>query len=615
MLCFCEIDIDFGYIELTVCSAHGWYILPHTDHMHTAFLNGYSQNIVAFSLVVILALLVFTRIRPWVVFLGTSGILYLSGVMSVDGVMKGYTNPSLLVLVLLYVISIPLERTALLRGITAKIVCPSERRSILRLSVFSGIFSAVVNNTAVVASMLSPLKKQSQIDASKLLLPLSYASIIGGTLTLIGTSTNLIVNGFVQQYGYPSLGFFDFTLIGLPVFVCSLLAIVAIAPKALRAKSQRSVGAAQEYFLERKVTAGSKLDGRTVQDNGLRQLEKMFLIEVIREHKVMAPVGPQEVLKEGDILVFTGDLSELALLDGFHGLEPVEGADQVLRDNLVEVIVSPSSSLIDRTIKEVDFRAKFDAAVVAVRRGDQRLGGGLGRLMLQAGDSLVLAVGDDFLRRQNLAADFIVVGDVDSNRVLSRVEEAALLTGFVAIVGLGATGFVPLLKGLVVLVALLMLARILSKDDLKARFPFELIVVVASALGLAQAMFDTGLAETISQWVGNYLSGLSPLLALMGVFAIAWILTELITNNAAAAIMFPLAIAVSSQWELGYPPFVMAVAFGASASFLSPYGYQTNLMVYTAGNYRVSDYLRLGGPVLVMYSVVSVTMIALIYGV
>lgn len=578
-------------------------------------LHDYGQSFVALNLLAILGVLVFTRIRPWVVFLGSSGVLYLSGVVSIDGVMKGYTNPSLLVLVLLYLISMPLERTALLRRITAQVLCRNERQSVFRLGLFSGLFSAVVNNTAVVASMLSPLKKQTQIDASKLLLPLSYASIIGGTLTLIGTSTNLIVNGFVQQYGYPSLGFFDFTLIGVPAFIGCLLVIVAISPRALRAQSQRTNGAVQEYFLERKIAPGSKLEGRTVQDNGLRQLEKMFLIEVIRGNSVLAPVGPQEVLHEGDVLVFTGDLSELALLDEFHGLEPVEGIDQALRENLVEVIVSPSASLLERTIKQVDFRAKFDAAVVAVRRGDQRLAGGLGKLVLQAGDTLVLAVGDDFLRRQNIAADFIVVGDVDSSKALSRVEETALLAGFIAIVGLGATGFVPLLKGLVVLVALLMLGRIISKDDLKARFPFELVVVVASALGLAQAMFDTGLADSVSQWAGSYLSGLSPVMALIGVFVIAWLLTELITNNAAAAIMFPLAIAVSSQWDLGYAPFVMAVAFGASASFLSPYGYQTNLMVYTAGNYRVSDYLRLGGPVLLAYAALVLTMITLVYGV
>lgn len=576
-------------------------------------LDEYAQWFVALNVLTILALLVFTRIRPWVAFVGSSGLLYLSDVLTLEGVLQGYTNPSLLVLTLLYLISVPLERTTLLRKITSLVVSQSERQSVFRLGVFSGLFSAVVNNTAVVASMLAPLKKQRKVDASKLLLPLSYASIIGGTLTLIGTSTNLIVNGFVQQYGYPSLGFFDFTLIGLPAFFCSLIVLVVLSPKVLKTRKETKSSAVQEYFLERRVAEGSLLAGKTVQQNGLRQLEKMFLIEVIREHKVMAPVSPQEVIHAGDVLVFSGDLSELALLDSFDGLKAMDSFDQAVRENLIEVIVSPTSGLVERTIKQVDFRAKFDAAVVAVRRGDQRLAGGLGQLKLQSGDALVLAVGDDFSRRRSVGADFIVVGDVDSDRVLSRRAEYSLLAGFAVIVGLGATGFVPLLKGLVVLVALLLLGRIITKDDLRTRFPFELAVVIASALALAKAMFDTGLADSISLWAGSYLSSLSPLMALVAVFIISWLLTEMITNNAAAAIMFPLAIAVSSQWSADYMPFVMAVAFGASASFLSPYGYQTNLMVYTAGNYRISDYVKLGAPVLLVYAVTTLMMISIVY--
>jgi len=578
-------------------------------------LGEFDQLFVALNIGAVLGLLVLTRMRPWVVFLCSSSVLYLSGILSLDGVLQGYTNPSLLVLVLLYLVSIPLERTSLLRGITGLITGGSEARSVFRLSLFSGLFSAFVNNTAVVASMLGPIKRQSAIDASKLLLPLSYASVIGGTLTLIGTSTNLIVNGFVQQHGYPSLGFFDFTLIGVPVFFCCLLVLVFVAPRVLKVRGGDKTSTVQEYFLERRVAEGSTLDGCTVQDNGLRQLEKMFLIEVIRGHQVMAPVAPHEIIQAGDVLVFSGDLLALDLLDDFDGLQTLESFDQQVRDNLVEVIISPTSSLVERTIKQVDFRAKFDAAVVAVRRGDQRLGGGLGKLKLQAGDALVLAVGEDFVRHRNIGSDFILVGEVESSRALSRPVELAMLLGFGAIVGLGATGFVPLLKGLLVLLALLMVFKVISKEDIKVRFPFELVVVIGSALALAQAMFQTGLADNISGLAGEYLSGLTPFMALVGVFVLSWLLTEMITNNAAAAIMFPLAIAVSSQWSADYIPFVMAVAFGASASFLSPYGYQTNLMVYTAGNYRISDYLKLGGPVLLVYGSSVLLMISIIYGV
>ncbi len=600
------LDAKFeAFASMLIRSLRGCWIL----------FGDYDQLFVALNVLAILGVLVFTRIKPWIVFVSSVAVLYLTGVLSLESALHGYTNPSLLVLVLLYLVSLPLEKTQLLRKMTGAITSGSETGSVFRLGLFSAVFSSFVNNTAVVASMLGPLKRQTAIDASKLLLPLSYASIIGGTLTLIGTSTNLIVNGFVIDHGFPALGFFDFTLIGAPVFVCCLAALVFVAPRVLKPRDNSEQATIREYFLERIVLPGSALHGRTVQENGLRQLEQMFLIEVVRDHKVLAPVSPNEVILEHDILVFSGDLLALNVLDDFDGLRSMETFDSQVRENLVEVIVSPSSGLVGRTIKQVDFRAKFDAAVVAVRRGDQRLKGGLGALALRAGDALVLAVGDDFTRRRNITADFIMVGDVGTHKTLSSGKEAGLLTGFVAIIALGASGFVPLLKGLVVFIALLMLFKVITKEDLKARFPFALAVVIASALGLAQAIFQTGLADTISGFAGEYLSGLTPFAALVGVFVLSWLLTEMVTNNAAAAIMFPLAIAVSSQWGADYMPFVMAVAFGASASFLSPFGYQTNLMVYTAGNYRISDYLKLGGPILVVYSVSALTMISIIYGV
>lgn len=578
-------------------------------------LGDYAGLFVALNLVAIVVLLVATKLRPWVIFICTGGLLYLTGVLSLDEFLAGFTNPSLLVLVLLYLVSIPLERTSLLRRAITAVTSGSNQGSVFRLGVFSATLSAFVNNTAVVAAMLGPIKKQVAIHPSKLLLPLSYASILGGTLTLIGTSTNLIVNGFVLQAGLPPIGFFDFTMIGLPVFVGCLTVMVLLSPKLLPKRSIKQDGVSQEYFLERKVAAGSQLIGLSVQDNGLRQLEKIFLIEVIRQHKILAPVNPQEVLREGDVLVFAGDLSAIELLDDFDGLHALDEFDQTVRQNLIEVIVSPTSGLLRKTIKQVDFRAKFDAAVVAIRRGDQKLGGGLGQLKLQAGDSLVLAVGDDFDRRREIMADFIRVGGVETNRSLSKPKECAVFLGFAAIVILGISGFVPLVKGLMIFMGILILAEIVTKEEIKARFPLELVIVIGCALGLAQAIFQTGLADLVSQFAGNYLSSLSPIAALIGVFVLTWLMTELVTNNAAAAIMFPLAMAISSQWGDDYMPFVMAVAFGASASFLSPYGYQTNLMVYTAGNYRVVDYLKFGLPVLVVYGSIALTMISIVYGV
>ena len=573
----------------------------------------YNQAFVAINVIAILAVLVLTRVRPWIPFVISSCVLHLAGVTSLETMLQGYTNPSLLALLLLYLVSIPLERTQLLRGITAKIIRKSEIQSTFLLGLFSGLFSGIVNNTAVVASLLGPIKRQTTLNASKLLLPLSYASILGGTLTLIGTSTNLIINGFVIDHELEALRFFDFTLIGAPVFSICLILLVIISPKVLKGAEVRKEEVVQEYFLERRIGAESSLNGRTVEDNGLRNLSRMFLIEVIRGKKVIGPVSPQEVLQQGDVLVFTGDLAAIDVLDEFDGLETLENFDPVVRDNLKEVIISPTSTLVGRNIKQADFRSRFNAAVVAVRRGGLRLGGGLGELELHAGDALVLAAGSDFGKRQNVSADFIMVGGVETNRVLEPLKEYGLTASFAIIVILGATGFVPLVKGLIVLTAVMLFTKIVSVEDIRSRFPLELMLVIGSALSLAQAMFQTGLADTISLLAGEYLAGVSLFASLAGVFFLSWLLTEMVTNNAAAAIMFPIAIAISSQWGADYMPFVMAVAFGASASFLSPVGYQTNLMVFTAGNYRVADYLKLGVPILVVYSISTLGMISLIY--
>jgi di/tricarboxylate transporter len=570
---------------------------------------------VALDLIFIVGFLVFTRIKPWKIFLASSVALYLFNILPLEEVLLGYTNSSLLVLILLLLASLPLERTSLIQSMTKIVLQGSARGSILRLSVFSGFLSAFINNTAVVASMLGPLKRQTSMPASKLLLPLSYASILGGTLTLIGTSTNLIVNGFVIQNGYEPLHFFDFTLIGLPVFVGCLIVLSLLANRVLPDEEIEAEGVSQGYFIERRLEKNSPLIGRSVIDNGLRQLERMFLVEVIRKNQVMAPVNPQEILCEDDVLVFTGDVSAIELLNSFKGLIPVDEIDQALRENLIGTIISPSSSLVGRSIKEVDFRSRFDAAVVAVRRGDQRLKGGLGVLVLQAGDALVLAVGDDFNRRSDIASNFIIVGGIDTHKPLSLAKEWFVFGGFAAIVALGATGFVPLIKGLVVFTMMMLATKIISTDDVRSRFPIQLLVVIGGALSLSNAMFSSGLAEYIGLIIGQSLSGLTPIGALIGVFVMTWLFTELVTNNAAAAIMFPLAMAVSSQWGDNYMPFVMAVAFAASASFISPYGYQTNLMVYTAGNYRISDYFKLGLPILLTYSCIALTMITIIYDV
>lgn len=580
----------------------------------TEFFGSSEPLLVTVVLMSVLGALIFSRYRPHTIFSLAVLLLFIADILTLEQFLFNYVNPSLLSLVLLLLLSSVLERSGVFNALASGILQGDLRNVLLRLGLVSGFASAFLNNTAVVATLMGPLRKQSGLLASRILLPLSYASILGGMLTLVGTSTNLIVNGFIEQLGLASFQFFDFTQVGLPVFLLSLLVLVFVSSRFLPSHAVAGeVEEAVDYFIERRVSAGSALSGRTVLENGLRQLQSMFLVEVVRDSQVISPVGPKERVQEGDVLVFSGDPAALELLDRIDGLEGEENHRDLLRHNLVEVVVSPSSVLIGHRIKDSDFRARFNAAIVAVRRGEQKIRGGVGNLRLRAGDSLLLAVGEDFRTRRNLQRNFVTVGGVEHSVELPTASAVAAVAGFAGVILLAALGWVSLLKGLLILLTVLLLCGAMRVEELRQRFPFELLLIVGGALGLAQAMQHTGVAQQLAEGIDYLFSGAGMYGVYVGIFVLAWLLTELVTNNAAAALVFPLAYAAAGQWGVSPYPFFMAVAFGASASFLSPYGYQTNLMVFSAGQYRLRDYVKVGLPVLLIYSLSAVTMIPVVF--
>lgn len=570
--------------------------------------------IVLITLLGVVGALISARVRPLKVFTIAAIVLFVSNILSLSALSSNYVNPSLLTLILLLLLSVVLEKTVLLAWIAKQVVRGGLKSILFRLGLLSGFASAFLNNTAVVAALIGPLGQQSGMLTSRLLLPLSYASILGGMLTLIGTSTNLIVNSFVSQAQLEPFGFFDFSLIGGAVFVVCLFVLVFVSSRLLPVHPlQNGKRDVSEYFIERVVGRASLLIGKSVADNGLRNLEKLYLVDVIREAQVISPVGPDEILRAGDVLVFSGDPGAISLLERFDGLEAHDNHKDLIRSNLVEVVISPSSVLLGQSLKTADFRARFDAAVVAVRRGESRLQGGIGRLKLRAGDSLILAVGSDFKGRDNLARNFVVVGGVDERSSLDVWPSIGVVGGFLIAIGLAAVGVLSFFKSLLILMVLFVFARLISFDELRRRFPFELVLVIGGALGLAQAMVNTGVAHDIAAIVNGLFSEFGVYGAYVGVFLVTWLLTELVTNNAAAALVFPIALSVAEQWGVSPYPFFMAVAFGASASFLSPYGYQTNLMVFSVGRYSIRDYFRAGAPILLAYSITAILMIPVVF--
>ena len=552
-----------------------------------------------------------TRINAAWLFTGAIATSYLTGLIDLESMLVNYANPSLITLVLLILVSIAIEKTTLVKKLAHSMAQGSLAKAVIKLGLSTAFLSSFTNNTAVVASLITTVKESKTHAPSKLLLPLSYTAILGGTLTLIGTSTNLIVNGFAVEAGMAPLGFFDFTLVGLAVLSVGLLTIT-IMLKYLPDNGKNN-DEVVPFYLEGKVEPSSKLVGRTVEENGLRDLKDLFLAEIIRGERRICAVTPQQEILAGDVLLFVGDINSVPLLQRFDGLKIVHDKHEKDVEHLVEVVVSQSSRFLGKTIKEIRFREQVHAAIIAIRRGHDRLQGGIGQVELQAGDSLILAPSSDFYALPNLKREFVYISGLDLQTHLSRNKSNTVLASFATVVGLSIFGVVPLVKGLIVLLAALVVLGTIKVPEMKRRFPIELVAIVGSAIGLAKLMIETGLAAEISSSLLWLLGDFGPYGAFIAIFVMTVIFTELITNNAAAALSFPVAYALASGFDVSPLPFVMAVAFGASASFISPFGYQTNLMVYSAGNYRIRDYVTMGLPLSLIYSATVLTVIPFVF--
>ncbi|MGL4711114.1 MAG: SLC13 family permease [Shewanella sp.] len=567
--------------------------------------------LLAMILLGLVAGLISGRINPAALFLFAFLLCYLFGMVALDTALTSFTNIGLVTLVLLVLAATALEKTSLLGKLSQVIGNSSLSMTMAKLGFSTALLSSFTNNTAVVASLIGVVRRNQAHAPAKLLLPLNYAAILGGTLTLIGTSTNLIVNSFVENAGLPALGFFEFTPVAIVIVVAGMLLLILLA-NLLPDRREESAEEALPYLLEAHVAKGSSLVGRSVLDNKLRALKKLYLVELERSGICICPVPPQLVLQADDVLRFSGAVESVELLHPFEGLDWF-GKHQAKGQKLVEAVLAPSSSLVGSSLKEVRFREQFDAAVMAIRRGNHPLKGGLGDIILQPGDVLLLTPGDGFSNSAKLSLEFAAISGLDLNVRLDSRRGRWVLLGFAATIVLSITEVLPLAKGLVLLLLSYFAIGAVTLAELKRRFPLELVVIVGSALGLANLMMSTGLADNLAQGLLSVINGYGVFGAFVGVYLMTLIMTELVTNNAAAALAFPIAYAIALHYGVDARPFIMAVVFGASASFISPYGYQTNLMVFNAGHYRFSDFVRLGLPLSVLYSLIVILMVPIMF--
>jgi di/tricarboxylate transporter len=580
--------------------------------------------IVSIVLVFIIVSLYREIVGPAFTFLIGVIVLGIFGIVTPREILSGLANEQIVVILLLLLLGDIIRKTDVIDSIFDRIFrrTYTYKGFLLKMTLLVGGFSAFLNNTPLVAIMMpyvNSWSKRQEMPPSKLLIPLSYAAILGGCATLIGTSTNLIVNGMVIDEliipGLEPLELFDFTLVGLPMLLVGGLFMLLFANRLLPSRKDvvsEFTGKPREYLVQAQIRSNSNLAGKTIEEAGLRNLPGLYLVEIIRGEQQMLAVSPGEILDAGDILVFAGDTDSIAeMINSDTGLvlTQVGMFSKKVYTEVVEVVISHNSTLISKTVKEAGFRGKYDAAILAVHRNGERIEGKIGTVKLKAGDVLLLLVGDDFAKRSADTLDFYLLNRIREFRKLPWYKILVLFGGAATAILLAAFGVLSLFMGLMILMILIQIFRIASPKDIPKSIDYNLAMIIVLSLALGTAMIKTGMAEIIARFFIRILIPLGPYGLLAGIFLITNLLASYITNKAAAAIIFPISVTMALEQGLPVTPFILIVAFGAAANFITPIGYQTNLMVYGPGGYNFRDYMKIGLPLTVLYLAGSVLLL------
>jgi di/tricarboxylate transporter len=575
--------------------------------------------------VLILAGLVASVASPSVLAFSGVVVLLLLGVIDASEALSGFSNPAPFTVGALFVVARAISKTGAIRPFTQSLMGQTghTRRPMLRMLAPTTVASAFMNNIPLVAMMIPEVTSWARkrgSDASRFLLPLSYGAIFGGTLTLIGTSTNLVVAGQMEDFGLEPFSFFELGRIGLPIAVIGVVTLVAFSPRLLervRSPAATLAEAERDFSIDMTIAAAGPLDGTTVEDGGLRHLSGVFLASVDRGDSIVAPARPNTVLRGGDRLRFVGRIDQVLDLQGIKGLEHADQAHirelSVPGASYFTVAIGHDSPLVGMSLREAGFRSKYQAAVVAIHRAGVRLDAKLGDVMLRPGDALIVLTDSGFGRRWQNRADFLVIsalGDEIEPVAPGRWRTLVVLGAMIVV---AATGLLPILHAALTAALLMIALRVLTPEEARQALDLDVLGVIAAAFGLATSVEVSGLADAISDGLISSMGRFGEFGVMLGVVLATVVITELVTNNAAALLMFP--IAVSSAAAAGVEPHGMAVAvaIAASASFLTPLGYQTNTMVYGPGGYRVGDYFRVGLPITLIAVVGVVTLVPLFY--
>jgi di/tricarboxylate transporter len=531
----------------------------------------------------------------------------------------GFGNEALITVGVLFVVVTGLSKSGAMALVSQPVL--GRPRTILgaqaRLMPPVALLSAFLNNTPIVAMFLpvvSDWSRRTGISPSKLFIPLSYATVLGGLTTLIGTSTSMLVAGLLLADKNERLSMFDLTWVGLPVCLAGLAYLLIVGRRLLPDREGLTGPRTdpREYTFEMLVESSSGLVGRSIEEAGLRHLPGTYLAEIDRKGQVLAAVAPTERLCAGDRLIFVGVVEAVVDLQRIRGLVPA--TDQVFKLDaprrercLVEAVVSSSCPLIGQTIRDGRFRAHYNAVVIAVARNGQRIRAKIGDIVLAAGDTLLIETHASFAEQQRDSRDFYLVSRLEGSSP-PRHDRApialAILFGMVVAAGFEWTS---MLTAAMLAAASMVLTGCCTAAEARRSIDLEVLVSIGAALGVGKALQTSGAAQTIAGSMIE-LAGTNPWFVLAVVYGVTVVFTEVMSNNAAAALTFPIAMASASSLGVSHMPFVIAIMVAASCGFATPIGYQTHMMVAGPGGYRFGDFLRIGVPLNLVVMIVAVAL-------
>ena len=559
-------------------------------------------------------------VAPSVAVVGAVVVLLIAGVVTPAQAFGGFSNPAPITVAALYVLSRAVQKTRALQPFVATTLGAGQnhRWTLARLLTPTAAASAFLNNTPIVAMLVPQVTSWAERNGrspSRYLMPLSFAAIFGGMITLIGTSTNLVVSGLLTESGAPPLSMFELTPVGLPIALLGIGSLLVLGPRLPErrpARADLSEGY-REFVVRMTVLRGGPLDGQTVDDAHLRHLQGVFLVGLERERDVITPVTPDTVLRGDDELTFVGRADMVVDIQSAAGLVSSEQQHvaefDTSRHTFFEAVLGPTSPLVGQTLKGARFRSRYQAAVVAIHRAGRRVHAKLGGVQLKVGDTLLILSDSDFGDRWRERGVFLLVSRIGG--VTPAATKKAPIVGVVVagVVLCASVGALPVLHTALLGAFALVLSGVLTPAEARNAVDLHVILVIAGAFGLGAALQASGLAELAAAFLVAGFGGWGAKGALFGIVLTTVALISIITNNAAAVLVFPIAMSTAADLGLDPRPFAIAVAVAASASFLTPVAYQTNIMVYGPGGYRFTDYTRLGLPLTAIVVAVTVMLV------